>query len=243
MMGFVASLVLAALEAGLCGALVAPATRPRSSRAYRAAREALAGPGPGAAVVAAGGAALGLAATAAAVAAARAGLGLLLLSVGAGMEGGGQGARAALERDWWRAVAWGLAASGALVLGGAAWCLGEAVLAAEASRGVGSEPARGQKEGSTGGTGATYGEEGGVKSLVRAEAELRLARERYGEAAVAARRAEEAAEAAGRREEAMRRQAANLSHEYDRLGEENRSLKEQLRQFDRRVASGSKKRD
>lgn len=238
-MGFAACLVLAALEVGLCGALVAPATRPRSSRAYRAAREALAGPGPGAAVVAAGGAALGLAATAAAVAAARAGLGLLLLSVGAGMEGGGQGARAALERDWWRAVAWGLAASGALVLGGAAWCLGEAALAAEAP----PELARGQKEGSTGGTGATYGGEGGVKSLVRAEAELRLARERYGEAAVAARRAEEAAEAAGRREEAMRRQAANLSHEYDRLGEENRSLKEQLRQFDRRVASGSKKRD
>ena len=53
----------------------------------------------------------------------------------------------------------------------------------------------------------------------------------------------EAEEAAGRREEAMRRQAESTSREYARLSEENLALRDQLRDMDRRAASGAKKSD
>ena len=204
----------------LCGALAYPPLRARGAAAYRAARGALLG-GPGGAAGAVGSAVVGPAAglLAGAAGVVRAGLGLLLL----GASGGGSaGARAALESDGWRAFALVLAAVGAVLLGGAACGLGELVLEAEG---------RAEREAPGGGGG------------VGGEAELRLARERCREAAGAARRAAEAEEAAGRREEAMRRQAESTSREYARLSEENLALRDQLRDMDRRAASGAKKSD
>ena len=113
----------------LCGALAYPPLRARGAAAYRAARGALLG-GPGGAAGAVASAVVGQAAVllAGAAGVVRAGLGLLLL----GASGGGSaGARAALERDGWRAFALVLAAVGAVLLGGAACGLGELVLEAE----------------------------------------------------------------------------------------------------------------
>ena len=135
------------LAAGaLCGALACPPLRARGARAYRAARGALLG-GPGGAaggqapLAGAGllvvGAAAALLAGAAGLA--RAGLGLLLLGASGG---GAAGARAALERDGWRAFALVLAALGAVGFGSAAYGLGELVLEAE-GRAVREAPAGG----------------------------------------------------------------------------------------------------
>jgi len=220
------------LAAGaLCGVLACPPLRARGARAYRAARGALlGGPGGAAGQAPLAGAGLMVVGAAAALLAgaaglARAGLGLLLLGASGG---GAAGARAALERDGWRAFALVLAALGAVGFGGAAYGLGELVLEAEG---------RAVREAPAGGVG------GGGEAMERAARELRLGRERYREAAGAARRAAEAEEAAGRREEAMRRQAESTSREYARLSEENLALRDQLRQLDRRAASGAKKRE